>query len=142
MGRKLRTDRIRHSTYESNHVTTTLRGEVRDGILKALIPLVRSALATGNRIDTPPSMFWFEASEVSGSLKASMGTGSNTLTTMTVRPPKTDGEPATVDVSMSGLLEAVAGRRIGEENLEHVALSLGDMERCLAWAWLVDSGFA
>ena len=138
-----RTDRIRHSTHETNHITTTLRGEVSDKTLKILMPLVRHAIDTGDRTAIPPTRFWLEASEESRCLMAAMGTEDGALAHMTVRPPKVDGAPAAVEVNISGLIVAIRERRLlAGKSLEEVSLSLGDMERCVAWAWLVGSGFA
>ena len=59
------TDRT-HRAYEMDRFQRNPNGDIRDKVLKIRIPLMRSALATGNKTDLPSSKFWFVAEEESG----------------------------------------------------------------------------
>ena len=107
------------------------------------MPPVRHATDVGDRTAIPPTRFRLEAGEDPGCLMAAMGTKNDAPAGMTARPPKTDGGPAAVEVNMSGPIVAIRERRLlAGKSLGEVSLSPGDMERCAAWAWLIDSGFA
>ena len=61
---------------------------------------------------------------------------------MTVRPPKTSGELAIIDVSWCGLTASAIEQRIYGPNMADIVHRLSDVELCITWAWLVDSRFA
>ena len=140
-----KTDRIRHVTWETKDVKTTLRGDVRDDVIEMTIPLVREAM-DGGEAKAGGTGFWFSASVELGSLRVGIrheALGRQDVVTMTVHPPLVDGEPADVNVSISGLMAAIAnGTDMVEGSVLNSVAMLGDLERCLAWAWLVDAGHA
>ena len=140
-------DHIVHTTLETGHSTITLRSDVLDEVITKLEPLLRSALITDGPVGSGVKGYWFAAREEGRFLTARLGAtelSDDAIATMTVRPPPVDGKPASVEVSIRGLIEAVArgGAGIHRKDIPKISMIIADLERCIAWTWLSIAGYA
>ena len=122
------------------------KSEVDPQVLIWLYPLIAEGLATGDCVPLLESGWWLRAEIVSGRLQASLWlsrrVGESQLpvvpasaapphvTLTVIRPSSPEGRP---------LMEAsIAGIAALEDTdlLEQAAGEAGDLERCVAWAWL------
>ena len=135
-----------HRILEAESVRFSPRSEVDPQVLIWLYPLIAEGLATGDCVPLMESGWWLRAETVSGRLQASLWlsrrVGESRLpvvpaaaapphvTLTVIRPSSPEGRP---------LMEAsIAGIAALEDTdlLEQAAGEAGDLERCVAWAWL------
>ena len=116
-----------HETAESGHVRNSPRSEVATEVLDHLRPLLSRALCQPVAVALEPSDWWLSAREDQDKLYCRFW----------FRTPEgpphlqqtvTKGDPPRVVVEGAGLLLA--------ENPAAASYEAGDLERCIAWAWL------
>ena len=139
------TTTLRHITFETGDVQTTSQEQVSGSTIEHLTPLLEQALASANRTEITRTKFWFTASDSGDLLRAAIGhahAGDAVLFELTVRPPESDGQPATLQVSRAGAFEAVTSGALDPEEQETVVYPAAFLERCIAWTWLELREFA
>ena len=135
-----------HRVLEAESVRFSPKSEVDPQVLIWLYPLIAEGLATGNCVPLMESGWWLRAETVSGRLQASLwlsrrvGKSQLPLIPAPAAPPHVT-LTVTRSVSPEGrpVMEAgVAGIAALEDTdlLEQAADEAGDLERCVAWAWL------
>ena len=135
-----------HRVLEAESVRFSPKSEVDPDVLIWLYPLIAEGLATGECVPIMESGWWLRAETVSGRLQASLwlsrGVGESQLP---VVPAAAAPPHVTLTVTRSGspegrpVMEAsIAGILTLEDTdlLEQAAGEAGDLERCVAWAWL------
>ena len=137
VSRYVKTDTLRHVTIETANKAVTLRSDVQEDMIARTKPLVQGALA-GRHVAFPPTGFSFEATEQDGVLHGTIYHRWFGPIHITVTPPERDGEAAYLDVSITALLDSA---RAGTSNHDDIRV-VGDLERCIAWAWLALHGYS
>ena len=135
-----------HRVLETGSVRFSPKSEVDPHVLIWLYPLIAEGLATGNFVPLLESGWWLRAETVSGRLQAALwlswrvGESSLPVVPVPASPPQ-----VTLTVTRSGSPEArpvmeasIAGIAAIDDTglLEQAAAEAGDLERCVAWAWL------
>ena len=135
-----------HRVLEAGSVRFSPKSEVDPQVLIWLYPLIAEGLATGECVPIMESGWWLRAETVSGRLQASLwlsrrvGESQLPVVLASAAPPQ-----VTLAVTRSGspegrpVIEAsIAGIAALEDTdlLEQAAGEAGDLERCVAWAWL------
>ena len=145
------TNTIRHITVETGNAELTNQSDVAGPTIEFITRVLEEALTGGQHIPivmggAKTSPIWMRAREAGPLLRVSighLGADDEPLCEMTVRPPEQDDEPAVIQVSITGFLDAV---RAGDEDVlmhtKDFAGIAGDLERCIAWAWLELRGYA
>jgi len=118
-----------HITKESGHVRQSPRREVADEVIEVLTPLLEQALDTGDCMAVGGSGWFFTAKDRGGEgvdfeLWYSDGDGPAHILMQVER-----GDPPRCEVSTAGMIQD------GMFSINALA-EAGDLERCLAWAWL------
>ena len=135
-----------HRILEAESVRFSPKSEVDPQVLIWLYPLIAEGLATGECVPVMESGWWLRAETVSGRLQASLWlsrrVGDSHLpvvpaaaapphVTLTVtRPGSPEGRPV-MEANIAGI-----GAIDDTDLLEQAAGEAGDLERCVAWAWL------
>ena len=136
---------MRHIFVETGDVDVTEQVEVSADTVEYLIPYLEMALYTGNPVDLEDSGFWFRARETGDLLRASIGhrdIGADTLAEISVRPPQKDGEPATLQVSLAVVGDAIGNGAFDPDLDADIIEAAADLEMCISWTWLELRGFA
>ncbi len=135
-----------HRILEAESVRFSPKSEVDPQVLIWLYPLIAEGLATGECVPLMESGWWLRAETVSGRLQASLwlsrrvGESQLPVVPASALPPH-----VTLTVTRSGspegrpVMEAsIAGIAALDDTdlLEQAAGEAGDLERCVAWAWL------
>ena len=123
------TRHLNHRTKQTGHTRRSPLSEVEPAILEQLRPVVAEAIKGGQPRHVGAD-FWIRAREDGGRLVASVWHG-DPLVTMTVTRATGDAPPL-----LEVRLVAVADPRVRVS--PDVVGALGDLERCLAWAWLTE----
>ena len=125
-----------HRTVESGHVRRSPLAEVEPNTLALLRPVLAAALRLGREhadvqaVEIERTRWHVAASETADTLTAKLWCGDRPL-----------GEPhISMTVRRASVPELVASMigmaRLPPELWADAALEAGDLERCLAWAWL------
>ena len=134
-------DILLHKTIETGHVRQSLRREVDPDILAALRPLVSEAVKHSKRPVHVGAGWWIRAELDGGRLAFDLAGDRSGPWVYSCTVTRADGpaRPALLEVSIAGMSEWVRGKRGPAEIERAVELSMqaGDLERCIAWAWLV-----
>ena len=135
-----------HRVLEAESVRFSPKSEVDPQVLIWLYPLIAEGLATGECVPIMESGWWLRAETVSGRLQASLWLSRRVgESQLPVVPPSTAPPHVTLTVTRSGspegrpVMEAsVAGIAALKDTdlLEQAAGEAGDLQRCVAWAWL------
>ena len=136
---------IRHIFVETGNVGITGQTEVPGDTVEYLTPYLELALYTSNPVDVDDSGFWIRARETEDLLRVSIGhrdIGADTISEMTVRPPQQDDEPATLQISLAAVEDAIANKAFDPDRDEDIIDAVADLEMCIAWTWLELRGFA
>ena len=135
-----------HRVLEAGSVRRSPKSDVDPQVLIWLWPLIAQGLATGDCVPLLESGWWLRADTVSGRLQASLwlsrrvGEAPLPVVPAAAAPPQ-----VTLTVTRSGSPEArpvLEASVAGIAALEDAALwaqaaaEAGDLERCVAWAWL------
>ncbi len=119
-------DRLRHITAESGHEVISPRADVDGAAIELLRPLVARAIDTGERVDIPAGC-WIRAEEREfATLAVEIGhshTGADVRASMVVSRGPSHELP-------------VLRVRTGAKALKQIANELGDLDKCIAWAYL------
>ena len=119
-------DRLRHITAESGHEVISPRAGADDAVVELLRPLVARAIDTGERVDIPAG-YWIQAEEREiATLAVGIGhsdTGADVRVSMVVSRGPSHRLP-------------VLRVRTGAKALRRIASELGDLDKCIAWAYL------
>ena len=119
-------DRLRHITEESGHGVISLRAGADDAVIELLRPLVARAIDTGERVNIPAG-YWIRAEEREiATLAVGIGqsdTGADVHVSMVVSRGPSHKLP-------------VLRVRTGAKALSRVASELGELDKCIAWAYL------
>lgn len=124
-------DRLRYITVESSHEAISRRADVDDSVIDVLRPLVARAIDTGQQVDIPGG-YWVQTREsrdgepADGVLAVVIGhsdTGADVQVSMVVVRGPSHRLP-------------VLRVRTGTKALRRIARELGDLDRCIAWAFL------
>ena len=120
-----------HRTLETGHEQLSPRSEVSTDVLAHLRSLLREALHHGRRVHVGAD-WWVQVLEDADRLEFTLAVDawSEPLYRCQVTPAEGVGKPALLEVSSSELLDQVASR--GDK-----ATEAAELERCLAWAWLL-----
>ena len=137
VSRYVKTDTLHHVTIETANKTITLRSDVREDVMARMKPLVQDALE-GQHVAFPPTGFSLEATEQAGVMHGTLYHKWFGPVHVTVTPPERDGEAAHLDVSITALLDSVRASTSNHDDI----LAVGDLERCIAWAWLALHGYS
>ena len=115
-----------HLTVETGHVRLSPRGEVADGALRALRPMVAEAIRSGEPVELRPSAWWLSAAERGPMLDASLWWG------------EAAGDPHVRFTATRRTLTALAPGlvRLPLTQATKAAAEAVHVERCVAWAWL------
>ncbi len=132
-----------HRVLEAESVRFSPKSEVDPQVLIWLYPLIAEGFATGDCVPLFESGWWLRVETVSGRLQASLwlsrrvgesrlpvvpASASPPQVTLTViRPSSPEGRP---------VMEASIAALDDTDLLEQAAGEAGDLERCVAWAWL------
>ena len=135
-----------HRVLEAGSDRFSPKSDVDPQVLIWLYPLIAEGLATGDCVPLLESGWWLRAETVSGRLQASLWlsrrVGESRLpvvpasaapphVTLTVtRPSSPEGRPV-MEASVAGIAALD-----DTDLLEQAAAEAGDLERCVAWAWL------
>ena len=135
-----------HRILEAESVRFSPKSEVDPQVLIWLYPMIAEGLATGECLPIMESGWWLRAETVSGRLQASLWLSRRVGDTQLPVVPAPAAPPqVTLTVTRSGSPE---GRPVMETSaagiaalddtdlLEQAAGEAGDLERCVAWAWL------
>ena len=135
-----------HRVVEAGSVRFSPKSEVDPQVLIWLYPLIAEGLATGDCVPLLESGWWLRAETVSGRLQASLWLSRRVgESRLPVVPDSASPPHVTLTVTRSSSPEArpVMGASIAgiaslddTDLLEQAAAEAGDLERCLAWAWL------
>ena len=135
-----------HRVLEAESVRYSPKSEVDPEVLIWLYPLIAEGLATGQCVPIMESGWWLRAETVSGRFQASLWLSRRVgESQLPVVPASASPPHVTLTVTRSGspegrpVMEAsVAGIAALEDAdlLEQAAGEAGDLERCVAWAWL------
>ena len=135
-----------HRVLEAGSVRFSPKSEVDPQVLIWLYPLIAEGIATGDCVSLMESGWWLRAETVSGRLQAALWLSRRVGDSqLPVVPPSTSPPHVTLTVTRSGspegrpVMEAsIAGIAALEDTdlLEQAAGEAGDLERCVAWAWL------
>ena len=138
-----------HRILEAESVRFSPKSEVDPQVLIWLYPLIAEGLATGDCVPLMESGWWLRAETVSGRLQASLWLSRRVGESRLPVVPASASPPhvtltVTRSVSPEGrpVMEAsIAGIAALEDTdlLEQAAGEAGDLERCVAWAWLSHS---
>ena len=119
-------DRLRHITAESGHEVISPRADVDAAVIELLRPLVARAIDTGERVDIPAG-YWIQAEE-------------REIATLAVGIGHSD---TGADVRVSMVVSRGPSHRLpvlrvgtGAQALRRIASELGDLDKCIAWAYL------
>lgn len=119
-------DRLRHITAESGHEVISPRADADDAVIELLRPLVARAVNTGERVDIPGG-YWIQAEEREiATLAVGIGhsdTGADVRVSMVVSRGPSHRLP-------------VLRVRTGAKELRRITSELGDLDKCIAWAYL------
>lgn len=133
-------DRLIHQTRETGHVRTSPLSEVDPDVLAQLKPLVCEELDSSDPVHVGGG-YWFAGHEVNGRMHGVIRHGGpDSPALVRIQVPRAawvscEGLPL-LDVEIAGLLHQQEGARpLGSG----VVSALGDLERCLAWAWLAQA---
>lgn len=138
--------KLLHRTIETGHARDSFRHEVDDDIIEILRDSIRACLemAPGHAIEIRPDTMpddaptWHLAAALDGGhLTAWLWYGEvagigDPCITMQVRPVSGGEYAAILDAGMAGIA------LLPDAWQETAALQAGDIERCIAWAWLAD----
>ena len=135
-----------HRVLEAESVRFSPKSEVDPQVLLWLYPLIADGLATGECVPLLESGWWLRAETVSGRLHASLWVSRRVGDSrLPVVPVPASPPHVTLTVTRSS---SPAGRPVMESSiagiaflddtdlLEQAAAEAGDLERCIAWAWL------
>ena len=119
-------DRLRHITTESGHEAVSQRADVDAAAIELLRPLVARAINTGERVDIPAG-YWIRAEEREiATLAVEIGhsdSGADVQVSMVVsRGPSHELPVLRVDTGAKALIQ--------------IATESGDLDKCIAWAYL------
>jgi len=129
--------RLIHRTLESGHEIDSPREGVSREALKYCLDALRQALEVStlpgvNAVHLEPTAWHLAASESEGALSFSLWWGELPHGDPHIKASvQVDGDAARLEVSMIGLVGNCPPDAMGEA---------GDLERCIAWAWLADGG--
>ena len=119
-------DRLRHITAESGHEAVSPRAGVDGAVIELLRPLVARAIDSGEQVDIPAG-YWIRAEEREiATLAVEIGhsdTGADVRVSMVVSRGPSHELP-------------VLRVRTGAKALKQIATELGDLDKCIAWAYL------
>ena len=135
-----------HRILEAGADRLSPKSEVDPQVLIWLYPLIAQGLATGDCVPLLESGWWLRAETVDGRLQASLWLsrrlGESRLpvvpasaapphvTLTVIRPSSPEGRPV-MEASVAGIAALD-----DTDLLEQAAAEAGDLERCVAWAWL------
>ena len=135
-----------HRVLEAGSDRFSPKSDVDPQVLIWLYPLIAEGLATGDCVPLLESGWWLRAETVSGRLQASLWLSRRVGESRLPVVPASAAPPhVTLTVTRSGSPE---GRPVMEASiagiaslddadlLEQAAGEAGDLERCVAWAWL------
>ena len=119
-------DRLRHITAESGHEVISPRTGVDDAVIELLRPLVARAFNTGERVDIPAGYRTQAEGREIATLAFEIGhsdTGADVRVSMVVSRGPSHRLP-------------VLRVRTGAQALRLITSELGDLDKCIAWAYL------
>ncbi|MYL11318.1 MAG: hypothetical protein F4010_04060 [Cenarchaeum sp. SB0669_bin_11] len=130
--------RLLHVTVETGHRRESPAGEIAPGVLDWLRPFLAEAVRLsaehpGVQALELDSTGWHVSAtrEAGGALRLSLWRAALPIGAPHVTGTlAVDGDTATLRVAMAGLA------RLPASDVDAAALEAGDLERCLAWAWL------
>ena len=135
-----------HRVLEAESVRFSPKSEVDPEVLIWLYPLIAEGLATGDCVPIMESGWWLRAETVDGRLQASLWLSRRVGDSpLPVVPAPASPPHVTLTVTRSGSPEdrpvmetSIAGIAALDDTdlLEQAAGEAGDLERCVAWAWL------
>ena len=65
------------------------------------------------------------------------------MAVVTVKQPSADGKPAHLMFDLSGFINAVKHGIFQDQNdINNIPNELSELARCIAWSWLVLTGYA
>ena len=127
------TQHLIHRTLETSHERRSPLAEVEPDILEGLRPLLVESVKHSRRVHVGAD-WWIEATVDQGRLRFRLAVAADGPALVDCRVTRGVGsvQPLLV-VSVAALLRGAAD---GEVSTEQVAMA-DDLERCVAWAWLV-----
>ncbi|MCY4081867.1 MAG: hypothetical protein OXF54_16615 [Caldilineaceae bacterium] len=119
-------DRLRHITVESGHEVISPRADADDAVIELLRLIVARAIDTGEQVDIPAG-YCIRAEE-------------REIATLAVAIGNSDtGADVRVSMEVSRGLNhrlPVLRVRTGAKARSRIAIELGDLDKCIAWAYL------
>jgi len=117
-------DRLRHITAESGHEAISPRADVDAAFIELLRPLVARAINTGEWVDIPAGYWIRVEGRAIATLAVEIGhAGADVRVSMLVSRGPSHELP-------------VLRVRAGAKALRQIAAELGDLDKCIAWAYL------
>ncbi len=119
-----------HYTVESGHVRTSPASEVGADVLARVGQALGVALASSAPVDVGAGWV-MEARADGGALEARLwvpGMDTTAPPGVVMRVEHRDGRPPLLTAAMAGIVHA--------PDVRESAMQAGDLERCIAWAWL------
>ena len=118
---------LEHIVRETGHRHCADLEEVDPETLYYLRPLLRRTLGTGETVQLPHTAWYLHAQTLDGRLCASLWWGiADSAPSLTMQVEQSDPPRCTVSITDSAGLDVLA------------AAEAGELERSIAWAWLID----
>ena len=119
---------LEHIIHETGHRHCAALEEVHPETLDYLRPILRRTLDTGETVQLPHTAWYLHAQTRDGRLCVSLWWGiADSAPPLTMQVEQSDPPRCTVSITDSASLDVLA------------AAEAGELERSIAWAWLIDS---
>ena len=142
----IQTDRIVCTSNRTTRSVTAFRRDMPDDVLQRFIPVLQRILDTNEYVTIQELGYWFYAKTEADALVSKIrmrGAGGDVLAVVTVKQPSADGKPAHLMCDLSGFINAVECGIFQDQNdINNIPTELSELTRCIAWSWLVLTGYA
>ena len=119
---------LEHIIRETGHRHCMTLEEIHPETLDYLRPLLRRTIDTGETVQLPHTAWFLHAQTLDGRLYVSLWWGiADSAPPLTMQVEQSDPPRCTVEIADSADLDEIA------------AAESGELEREIAWAWLIDS---